>query len=613
MSQCEKDRKTFGLDSKKLHFAAIILDMKALCISILMGRATFSIFIAAMLAIIAGCTGAVKDSASQDSPESATTNSLPGVEVSLQSLLSEKRLGLDDDPQSEVVLAEAKLYLEFLQSKTTKKPVEALCQQAPNSVVCLSLTRDRWKWPPFENHGPAGGFNLSTARKGAVKGDFAAVANLNLNQTIRLSKSLGKAQLFVAAEALVKGETCLASALYLGFGASLDSHFSEPEAAPLAKQVFAKAISCHTDEAALRAGFRLAMMYQLEDNCGASIPVLRQLAEAPAGKALRQRVQYWQNRCQSSPEREPAQKQEGPPVILTEASEEEIDDSQWPLTYHGILLKQTDQAGTFIKPLVRIEAPPPSVRFRLGKPEIDGIVQTAEAFLSLGKRELARTTLEKINLEELLTEEPKFQLYVSALFHRTESGLGTFRVMSRLFGRVPSLKNEVTLKLYYPTWYLEEIRAAAEENQLDPYLLISIVRQESAFNRMARSPRNAKGLMQLLPSTAKLMGLKRDENLYDVTPNIRVGAKFFRKLMDRFDGKTHLALAAYNAGPGAVAQWLRRYPTTDATLFMDLIPYRETREYTASILRNWHWYKALYAPGEGEQPGLAFYSPKLDH
>jgi soluble lytic murein transglycosylase len=78
-----------------------------------------------------------------------------------------------------------------------------------------------------------------------------------------------------------------------------------------------------------------------------------------------------------------------------------------------------------------------------------------------------------------------------------------------------------------------------------------------------------------------------------------LGVKFFSSLLDRFSGDAELALAAYNAGPERVDSWLKRYPVANRALFVDLIPFRETRDYVSLIARNYYWYQALYGLGPG--------------
>jgi soluble lytic murein transglycosylase-like protein len=110
---------------------------------------------------------------------------------------------------------------------------------------------------------------------------------------------------------------------------------------------------------------------------------------------------------------------------------------------------------------------------------------------------------------------------------------------------------------------------AAAIHGLDPYLILSVMRQESGFNRNALSPKGASGLMQLMPATASRFGVR---NIFDVRENILGGAKYLRWLLDRFSGDVRLALAGYNAGEGAVEFYGNRIP-----------PFSETQNYVRAI------------------------------
>ena len=115
--------------------------------------------------------------------------------------------------------------------------------------------------------------------------------------------------------------------------------------------------------------------------------------------------------------------------------------------------------------------------------------------------------------------------------------------------------------------------ALIEENSslhgVRPDLVHAVIHAESAFNPMARSVKGAMGLMQLMPATANQFGVT---NPYDPVQNIRAGVAYLKRLLQRYSQNEELALAAYNAGPGAVEKYGRVVP-----------PYRETREYVAKI------------------------------
>jgi len=154
--------------------------------------------------------------------------------------------------------------------------------------------------------------------------------------------------------------------------------------------------------------------------------------------------------------------------------------------------------------------------------------------------------------------------------------------------------------LLFPQPYWKELVANAGSNGLDPYLVASLIRQESEFNPSAVSPKNASGLMQLLPSVgkslAKKQGMKRFDarQLLDPSVNLELGTANLKQVLDRFGGQVEYALAAYNAGDTPVRQWLASNDYKDVAEFVESIPYSETRDYVQSILRNREMYRALY-------------------
>jgi soluble lytic murein transglycosylase len=151
----------------------------------------------------------------------------------------------------------------------------------------------------------------------------------------------------------------------------------------------------------------------------------------------------------------------------------------------------------------------------------------------------------------------------------------------------------------FPKPYWTDLKRFSSQNSLDPYLVASLIRQESEFNPSALSNKNAAGLMQLLPSTgkkvAKQVKLRRFNTGQLLTPtiNLQLGTRYFRSLVDKF-GSFEYALAAYNAGTDRVQDWLSQGKYRDPQEFVESIPFTETREYVQAILRNSNVYRQLY-------------------
>jgi soluble lytic murein transglycosylase len=153
------------------------------------------------------------------------------------------------------------------------------------------------------------------------------------------------------------------------------------------------------------------------------------------------------------------------------------------------------------------------------------------------------------------------------------------------------------IRYLYPQAYWTTVSDQARAKQLDPYLVLALMRQESVFDPDAVSPAQAYGLMQLLPTTAaKVAGVEAGTLLPLTDPqfNIETGTAYLQQLLDRYKGNTIQAIAAYNSGENAVDRWLKRYPGLAEDEFVEHISYRETRNYVKQVLKNYRTYQRLY-------------------
>ena len=155
-------------------------------------------------------------------------------------------------------------------------------------------------------------------------------------------------------------------------------------------------------------------------------------------------------------------------------------------------------------------------------------------------------------------------------------------------------------ELLFPLPYRADVVRAAREKNLDPYLLAGLIRQESEFDPQARSRANAFGLTQVRPATGRLFarqaGIARFSSrlLFQPAANLKIGVSIFSSMLEQNGGKLEQTLAAYNAGPNRVAEWIAWNTYREPAEFVESIPFTETRDYVQAVLRNADLYRRLY-------------------
>lgn len=219
-------------------------------------------------------------------------------------------------------------------------------------------------------------------------------------------------------------------------------------------------------------------------------------------------------------------------------------------------------------------------------------IERADLLYAVG---LKKEAISEIRLLASRAEDPHA---VAALAYRLHD-LGEYNRAISLLWRIPvKMRPQEVL---YPTAYWLHVKAAAGEYGLDPYLLLSVMREESRFNREAYSVAGAMGLMQLMPSTAKRlakalnMKITGTDDIYDVRVNLKLGSFYLSRLIKEF-GSHFPALAAYNAGESNVRRWLKRGRYESFDEFVEDIPYPETKKYIKRIMTTHYRYSLLMQP-----------------
>ena len=278
--------------------------------------------------------------------------------------------------------------------------------------------------------------------------------------------------------------------------------------------------------------------------------------------------------------------------------------ANYPNFYYGYLARQ--RLGVLGSQAATAPAPALAAVRVAAVPDLVGVVPTQDPHYIKAKL-LANAALNEYIGPELAASPGSgqwgalAQAQIYASFGETTRALQSIKKSGIAFFSLPF--NQVPVeywKLLFPQPYWSDLVDDAQRNGLDPYLVASLIRQESEFNAGAVSPAHAYGLMQLLASVGKanaqkegLKGFSQPE-LLNPAINLQLGTRNLRGVLDRFGGQTEYALAAYNAGDVPVRQWMASGDFKDIAEYVESIPYTETREYVQAIMRNREMYRMLY-------------------
>lgn len=221
----------------------------------------------------------------------------------------------------------------------------------------------------------------------------------------------------------------------------------------------------------------------------------------------------------------------------------------------------------------------------------------------LALRELGLRPLEPPELRALepeTDEYPALRDFVLGELMAAGAWYDAIEIVTR-FEKRGAIGSAVAERVRYPLAYPGLIMPTAAEAGVDPWLVMALTRQESLFNPDARSVSDARGLMQLLPSTAvkvaAAQGAAEPGDLFDPAINVRLGVALMKKLMALYGGDRFRAVAAYNGGEQAVARWNALFPGDDDA-WVENIQYRETCDYVKKVIGGMREYELLY-PSRG--------------
>lgn len=237
------------------------------------------------------------------------------------------------------------------------------------------------------------------------------------------------------------------------------------------------------------------------------------------------------------------------------------------------------------------------------------VIERVEWLLRLGLKDEASCELSELDASDGANEK----VLVKALLQNAAgdwlSSIKNFDSLPRSFRH--GLPNGFE-RILFPRGYVNSVENYAARLGVDSDFVFAIIRQESVFNPRARSHAGARGLMQLMPATARVearrlsrnylpyrtrrklrRSVRRRSSLFDAETNLALGVHHVHRLMKQFQNPI-LVLTSYNANPNATKRWIANIPTEDYLIFIERIPYRETQTYVKLVLRNYFYYKRWY-------------------
>lgn len=235
-------------------------------------------------------------------------------------------------------------------------------------------------------------------------------------------------------------------------------------------------------------------------------------------------------------------------------------------------------------------------------PAVQAEVEKASALERLGFVELAAEVLESAARK---WPHPELHLARARLVFAQEHYARATEILRRAYPgywryRLGALPREAW-EVLFPRPYWSLIEREARRQGIDPLLVAALIRQESRFERDAVSSAGALGLMQLMPPTARHLARSRRlsrERILEPELNVRLGTRFLAELLEQFEGRVEMAVAAYNAGGRRVEEWEARDDYREMAEFVEDIPVTQTREFVYIVLRNYRFYRDLYGEPE---------------
>jgi soluble lytic murein transglycosylase len=330
-------------------------------------------------------------------------------------------------------------------------------------------------------------------------------------------------------------------------------------------------------------------------------------AQLPSG-VTREEIAYWKGHCegqlgrtgQSSASYLEAAR--GRPNYFSYLAREGLD----PPIQGAPSAKQNWERLIVARPWLAGDTPPPPAA------QLDAPARLRE-LLFLRLYEEAYEELKACGAARLSLDRPGYFFNLAVLAERAQLWRDSIRAAERAaelldMRTAPDLCPPPLRKLVYPVRHWDLIERYGRSYGVDPFLLLAVMREESQFQSDARSSASARGLMQIMPATARILAPKlgvRLRGLADLNQpsiSVQLGSYYLSQMLRQFNNQWEKALAAYNGGPGSVGRWEKRLVRDTPPIFVASIGFRETKLYVLKVIGGYHAYRSIYgaalAPAE---------------
>lgn len=262
----------------------------------------------------------------------------------------------------------------------------------------------------------------------------------------------------------------------------------------------------------------------------------------------------------------------------------------YPYTYYGFLAQDKIRDFKLSEPVIF-----PNIK-NLGRISINSIARIQE-LEKLGLGEYLIYEYRKSGARKYLNKS-NYYYYLAKFYSTSGKKFKAYQLIDIYFKRF-LIKNSSNIpqdlwNISYPFYLFEKVEAKVKKYNIDAFLILALIRQESFFEENAISMANAIGLMQIMPDMVNNHRKYSRNDLFDIDINLDIGIRNFSNILKKFQNKAHLAIASHNAGVKNVENWISRLKYDNDEEFIEQIPFRETRNFVKSVLTGYFQYKRIY-------------------